>query len=45
MVTLNFPNGMVQTYPDFGAMKIAVHAMGGDYRHVSGDIYVFIPKK
>lgn len=45
MVTLNFPNGNVQTYPSSGAMQTAVRAMGGDWQNVSGDIYVFIPKQ
>ena len=45
MVTLNFPNGMVQTYPNDHAMQSAVRAMGGDYQWVAQDIYVFIPKK
>ena len=45
MVTLNFPNGNVQTYPNFGAMTSALRAMGGDYKFVAQDTYVFIPKK
>lgn len=45
MVTLNFPNGMVQTYPDWGAMTSAVSAMGGSYQKITNDVYVFVPKK
>lgn len=45
MVTLNFPNGNVQTYPDFIALRDAVEAMGGTYQRIANDTYVFIPKK
>ena len=45
MCTLNFPNGSSQTYPSYSAMCSAARAMGGDVKHVSGDIYVFVPKK
>lgn len=45
MVTLNFPNGNVQTYSDWSAMTIAVNAMGGTYQKIDNETYVFIPKK
>lgn len=45
MVTLNFPNGNVQTYPSFIVLRDAVEAMGGKFREVAKDTYVFIPKQ
>lgn len=44
MVTLNFSNGMSQTYPDYNTLWNAVCAMGGDCRFVGNDTYVFVPK-
>lgn len=45
MYTLNFPNGNVQTYPDYNSLMAAVNAFGGD-AHLSKiyKIYAFAPK-
>ncbi len=45
MVTLNFPNGNTQTYPNTSAMFSAARAMGGNAIVVSANVYAFVPKK
>ena len=42
---LNFANGNVQEYKSFGELNNAVNAMGGTTKQISGDTFVFVPKK
>ena len=45
MYKLNFPNGNVQTFNSFGELANAVSALGGTYKFVGPNTYVFVPKK
>ena len=45
MYTLNFPNGMSQTYPSSGALMNAAHKLGGTAKLIGNRTYVFVPKK
>lgn len=45
MYTLNFPNGNVQTYETFSQMNKAAELMGGEAKRLSGDVFIFVPKK
>ena len=44
MYTLNFPNGMSQTYPSESALRVAAEKMGGTAKHIGNKTYVFVPK-
>lgn len=45
MYTLNFPNGMSQTYSTSGELMNAAHKMGGTAKAIGNKTYVFVPKK
>ena len=45
MYTLNFPNGMSQTYSTSGELMNAAHKMGGTAQSIGNKTYVFVPKK
>ncbi|MBQ6726609.1 MAG: hypothetical protein IKQ94_02325 [Bacteroidales bacterium] len=45
MYTLNFPNGMSQTYASVSDLTKAARDMGGMAKIVNGKTYVFVPKK
>lgn len=45
MYTLNFPNGMSQTYSSSGELMNAAHKMGGTAKAIGNKTYVFVPKK
>lgn len=45
MYQLNFPNGNVQTYNTRQDLENAARLLGGDAKVISGNTYVFVPKK
>ena len=45
MYTLNFPNGMSQTYSTSGELMNAAHKIGGTAKSIGNKTYVFVPKK
>ena len=45
MYTLNFPNGMSQTYATSGELMNAAHSMGGTAKAIGNKTYIFVPKK
>lgn len=45
MYTLNFPNGNVQTYSSRSDLFEAARLLGGEAKHINGNVYAFVPKK
>jgi hypothetical protein len=42
---LNFPNGNVQTYNNYGELQSAARLMGGEAKMINSNTYAFVPKK
>ena len=44
MYTLNFTNGMSQTYSSSSELMNAAHKLGGTAKPIGNKTYVFVPK-